>query len=44
MSGMYRDEGWGYRFEIYKIAYWATDGGKKLHNEENGCGAITGWD
>ncbi|KAI4861986.1 hypothetical protein F4820DRAFT_451451 [Hypoxylon rubiginosum] len=31
------DEGWGYRFEIYKIAYWATDGGKKLHNEENGC-------
>ncbi|KAI2619289.1 hypothetical protein GGR54DRAFT_138239 [Hypoxylon sp. NC1633] len=39
-----RDEGWGYRFEIYNIAFWATDSGRKLHDGENGCGAITGWD
>ncbi|KAI1775411.1 hypothetical protein F4818DRAFT_416512 [Hypoxylon cercidicola] len=38
------DEGWGYRFEIYNIAYWATDGGRKLEHEEDGCGTITGWD
>ncbi|KAI0122362.1 class 5 chitinase 1 [Daldinia grandis] len=38
------DEGWGWMFEIYNIAYWATDGGSKLHHEENGCGALTGWD
>ncbi|KAF1732354.1 Killer toxin subunits alpha/beta [Beauveria bassiana] len=30
-------------FSIYDIEGWATDGGKKLHKEENGCGALTGW-
>ncbi|KAI8966243.1 class 5 chitinase 1 [Daldinia sp. FL1419] len=38
------DKGWGWRFEVYNIAHWATDGGFKLHHEENGCGALTGWD
>ncbi|KAI1100583.1 hypothetical protein F4804DRAFT_336110 [Jackrogersella minutella] len=33
-----------YIFEIYNIAYWATDGGQKLHSEKDKCGAITGWD
>ncbi|OAA73472.1 class V chitinase Chi100 [Cordyceps fumosorosea ARSEF 2679] len=30
-------------FTIYDIDAWAGDGGKKLHSEESGCGAITGW-
>ncbi|KAM3514158.1 hypothetical protein MY11210_002149 [Beauveria gryllotalpidicola] len=30
-------------FSVYDIEGWATDGGKKLHHEENGCGALTGW-
>ncbi|KAI0003190.1 hypothetical protein F4779DRAFT_602210 [Xylariaceae sp. FL0662B] len=38
------DEVWGWRFEIFNIAYWATDGGRKLQDEENGCGDLTGWD
>ncbi|KAK1997923.1 hypothetical protein LX36DRAFT_711244 [Colletotrichum falcatum] len=28
----------------YNIHGWATDGGKGLHDNENGCGALTGWD
>ncbi|ATY65223.1 class V chitinase [Cordyceps militaris] len=30
-------------FSVYDIEGWATDGGTKLHQEENGCGALTGW-
>lgn len=37
------DMGWGWQFEIYNIFGWATDdGGKGLHDNENGCGALTG--
>ncbi|KAI1108458.1 class 5 chitinase 1 [Nemania sp. NC0429] len=43
IDGCMPDEGYAYRFEIYNIAYWATDGGSKLHHEEKGCGALTGW-
>jgi len=34
-----------YRFRIYNIQGWADDGGKALHNEENGCpaGDVSGW-
>ncbi|KAL4999217.1 hypothetical protein BDV10DRAFT_184626 [Aspergillus recurvatus] len=38
------DKGWGWRFEIYNIYGWAEDGGKKLHEEEDGCATLTGWD
>jgi chitinase len=37
-------EGWGYMFEIYNIQDWATDGDDSLHTQEDGCGALTGWD
>lgn len=30
-------------FEVYNIKGWSTDGGDKLHHEEKGCGALTGW-
>ncbi|KAI1123371.1 hypothetical protein F5Y10DRAFT_286254 [Nemania abortiva] len=33
-----------YMFEVYNIADWATDDGSKLHGEEKGCGALTGWE
>jgi hypothetical protein len=33
-----------YIFEVYNIGGWSTDGGKKLKDEEKGCGALTGWD
>ncbi len=33
-----------YEFEVYNIYGWATDGGDSLHNQEKGCGALTGWD
>jgi chitinase len=33
-----------YIFEVYNIEGWSTDGGKKLKDEEKGCGALTGWD
>lgn len=33
-----------YEFEIFNIIGWASDGGDSLHDEENGCGAITEWD
>ncbi|KAH8421671.1 Glycoside hydrolase [Colletotrichum scovillei] len=32
-----------WQFEIYNIEGWVTDGGKKLKEEEGGCGAMTGW-
>ncbi|KAL9620387.1 MAG: hypothetical protein Q9160_005087 [Pyrenula sp. 1 TL-2023] len=37
------NEGWGWKFKIYDIGGWSTDGGKKLHDEEKGCGVLTGW-
>lgn len=39
----FQDEGWGWTFEVYNIQSWSTDGGDKLHHEEDGCGALTGW-
>lgn len=37
------DMGWGWQFEIYNIFGWGTDdGGKGLHDNENGCGGLTG--
>lgn len=33
-----------YEFEVYNIDGWATDGGDALHTQEDGCGALTGWD
>lgn len=42
-----RDEGWGWRFEVYNIENWATDGGDSLHKQESGCGkagGFTGWE
>ncbi|KAL4778141.1 hypothetical protein BJX76DRAFT_352835 [Aspergillus varians] len=33
-----------YIFEVYNIEGWSTDDGKKLKDEEKGCGALTGWD
>jgi hypothetical protein len=41
---VHRDEGWGWTFEVYNIEGWATDGGSSLHTQEDGCGALTGWD
>lgn len=38
------DSGLMWQFEIYNIQNWAADGGKKLKEEESGCGLITGWD
>ncbi|KAJ8120461.1 hypothetical protein ONZ43_g2835 [Nemania bipapillata] len=38
------DQGFFFQFEIYNIAYWATDGGRELKKQESGCGALTGWD
>lgn len=38
------DAGYGWYFEILNIINWATDGGKGLHDNENGCGGVTGWD
>ena len=32
-----------YKFEVYNIDGWSTDGGGKLKKEEKGCGALTGW-
>ncbi|PNY28158.1 Class V chitinase Chi100 [Tolypocladium capitatum] len=40
----YWDQGWGLTFEVYNIGQWLTDHGSSLHNQENGCGALTGWD
>lgn len=37
------DKGWGWKFEVYNIRWWSTDHGARLHKEENGCGALTGW-
>ncbi|KAI4202073.1 MAG: hypothetical protein LQ350_002862, partial [Teloschistes chrysophthalmus] len=37
------DEAWGWKFEVYNINGWSTEGGPKLHKEEKGCGALTGW-
>ncbi|POS71414.1 alpha-1,3-glucanase [Diaporthe helianthi] len=38
------DVGWGWQFEVYNIFGWGTDdGGKGLHDNENGCGGLTGW-
>lgn len=33
-----------WRFGIYNISGFAEDGGNKLHDELNGCGALTGWE
>jgi len=38
------DESWGWTFEVYNINGWSADHGSSLHNQENGCGALTGWD
>lgn len=38
------DAGFAYEFEIYNIWNWAADGGDSLHEEEDGCGALTGWE
>ncbi|KAI1464711.1 class V chitinase Chi100 [Daldinia caldariorum] len=38
------DEGWGWTFEVYNIRDWAADHGSSLHDEESGCGGLTGWD
>ncbi|MCJ1450871.1 hypothetical protein MMC28_001205 [Mycoblastus sanguinarius] len=35
------DEGWGWNFEVYNINGWSTDGGKGLHQQEDGCGTLT---
>ncbi|KAK9424269.1 hypothetical protein SUNI508_03757 [Seiridium unicorne] len=37
------DTAYYYIFEVYNIENWATDGGKGLHDNENGCGALSGW-
>lgn len=29
---------------MYNIGGWGTDGGNRLRSEEQGCGALTGWD
>jgi hypothetical protein len=36
------DEASYYKFEIFNIDYWATDGGASLHTQDDGCGAIIG--
>lgn len=37
------DMGWGWQFEVYNIFGWGTDDhGKGLHDNENGCGGLTG--
>ncbi|KAL9125723.1 MAG: hypothetical protein Q9217_005115 [Psora testacea] len=39
------DDGFGDSlFEVYGINGWAGDGGDKLHDEEDGCGILSGWD
>ena len=38
------DAGLYYLFEIFNIEDWATDDGDELHTQEDGCGAVTGWD
>ena len=41
------DEGWGWSFQVYNIKNWNTgdeDVEDRLHDEENGCGALTGWE
>ncbi|KAK7414094.1 hypothetical protein QQX98_007037 [Neonectria punicea] len=43
-DGMFWDMIFFYTFEIYNIEGWAMDGGDSLHDEERGCGALTGWD
>ncbi|KAI5925837.1 hypothetical protein F4810DRAFT_717475 [Camillea tinctor] len=30
-------------YMIYNILGWADDGGKNLHHQEEGCGALEGW-
>ncbi|KAJ9374868.1 CAZyme family GH18 [Paecilomyces variotii] len=40
---VFRDVAVAWAFEIYNIQNWATDGGKALHKQEDGCGALTGW-
>ena len=32
-----------YQFEIFNIIGWSTDGGAALHQQEDGCGALTFW-
>lgn len=39
----FRDSGFFFQFEVYNIQNWALDHGSSLHNQENGCGALTGW-
>ncbi|KAI0875547.1 class V chitinase Chi100 [Hypoxylon argillaceum] len=38
------DAGFAYEIEIYNINHWSTDGGAGLKKQEDGCGAVTGWD
>ncbi|KAI0376687.1 hypothetical protein F5Y04DRAFT_265840, partial [Hypomontagnella monticulosa] len=39
------DNGLAMRLHIYDIRNWADkDGGKELHKQEKGCGALTFWD
>ncbi|KAF4256147.1 hypothetical protein KXV81_002468 [Aspergillus fumigatus] len=41
---MFWDSIFYYTFEIYNIDGWVSDGGDSLHDEEGGCGALTGWE
>lgn len=39
------DSIYAWTFEVYNIEGWAEgDHGQGLHDNENGCGALTGWD
>lgn len=38
------DDGWGDSlFMVYGINGWAGDDGSKLHDQEDGCGILSGW-
>lgn len=38
------DSGFFYSFSVYNIEGWGDEDGSSLHHEENGCGALTGWE
>lgn len=38
------DKGWGWHYQIYNIRGWVDDGGESLHDEEDGCATLTGWE
>lgn len=39
----FSDEVFFWTFEVYNINNWAGNNGDNLHNQEKGCGALTGW-